>query len=104
MEFNTEGCSVFVVGLLVLVAVAVIVLFVAPNLDKIAADKDRAAAERIRAETAYEAQKSENWQHEFMLWSAFLELNDDDVLLVVLLFAAIAAIAVLVGYLIGTRR
>lgn len=65
-----------------------------------ALEQARAATERERAAGKVELEnaRAESWEHRFMLWTAYLEANDDDAPLVI---GAILAAVLLGGGLVA---
>ncbi len=63
-------------------------------------EQARAATERERAEGKVELEnaRAASWEHRFMLWTAYIEANDDDAPLVI---GAILAAILLAGGLIA---
>ncbi len=70
----------------------------AARLELAKAERERIAAEaRVELERA----RGESWEHRFMLWSAFIEANDDDAPLIV--GAVLGAVLVFVGGLAARK-
>jgi len=84
------GCLVLVLVLVILGAlVAVPVAFSGWNASK--AMHENARAERIDAQARADHLDALDWQRQFMTWTAYLETQDDDiVILLVLVLGALA--------------
>lgn len=66
-------------------------------------EQARAAVERERAAGKVELEnaRAESWEHRFMLWTAYIEANDDDAPLIV--GAALGAVLVFAGGLAARK-
>ena len=92
------GC-VLVVLVVILVAGLVLAPMLWAKLEGAQADHARAEAQRIEAQARADHIDAVDWQRSFMLWTAYLEANDLDLVLVL-----VVAIAALVsGWMFGRR-
>jgi hypothetical protein len=92
------GCLV----VLIVIGLLVGLVFGAQALGSLAdaeAQRSLAEAQLERARSDREHQRAVDWQREFMLWTAYIEANDLDLLVIVV----IGLMSLAFGFLLGNR-